>query len=45
MKEKVLSTLGLLLLAVGGSIADSECLFVPVLVTGLGAFLLYRAYL
>lgn len=42
MKEKALSTLGLLLLAVGGSSADSECILIPFLITLAGAFLLSR---
>lgn len=37
----MLYRIGLTLLAIGGSMADSDCLIIPIVITGAGAALLY----
>lgn len=41
----LLGKTGFVLVAIGTALADSECLLVPALIMGLGAFLLYKVYL
>lgn len=45
MKEKVLAGIAWALLAVGISMADSECLLLPLMMFVGGALLLYKIYL
>lgn len=39
----MLYRIGLTLLAIGGSMADSDCLIIPFVITGAGAAMLYIA--
>lgn len=37
----MLQTIGIFLMCIGGMMADSECLLIPIAVTGLGALLVW----
>lgn len=39
----MLYRIGLTLLAIGGSMANSDCLIIPIVITGAGAAMLYMA--
>lgn len=39
----MLYRIGLALLAIGGSMADSDCLIIPIVITGAGVAMLYIA--
>lgn len=39
----MLYRIGLTLVAIGGSMADSDCLIIPTVITGAGAIMLYIA--
>lgn len=39
----MLYRIGLTLLAIGGSMADSDCLIIPIVITGAGVVMLYIA--
>lgn len=39
----MLYRIGLTLLAIGGSMADSDCLIIPIVITGAGVAVLYIA--
>lgn len=39
----MLYRIGLILLGIGGSLADSDCLIIPIVITGAGVLMLYMA--